>query len=302
MKTNLFTHRISTFGKRLVMLITMLLVVGVNSVWGATWEKATSIAAGDVVLLVCESKKMELSGISTTSTKYGIGTAYTTTPAGLYELTVEAGSTSGTYSFKKGSNYLYWNSGNSLATNTTKNANTSWTVTFSSGNATIANAKDATRKIGWNASSPRFACYTSSQTAVQLYKKVTAAPSYTVTATSNNNNYGTVSVSGTTITASPKTGYTYASPAYTVTSGTATVSQSGNTFSVTPSSNCTVCINFAEKPKYTVTLKDDNSTLTQSTAGATITLPSRDGCDGYTFVGWTKSWSVGSLPPPSVFV
>ena len=292
MKTNLFTHRISTFGKRLVMLITMLLVVGVNSVWGATWEKATSIAAGDVVLLVCESKKMELSGISTTSTKYGIGTAYTTTPAGLYELTVEAGSTSGTYSFKKGSNYLYWNSGNSLATNTTKNANTSWTVTFSSGNATIANAKDATRKIGWNASSPRFACYTSSQTAVQLYKKVTAAPSYTVTATSNNNNYGTVSVSGTTITASPKTGYTYASPAYTVTSGTATVSQSGNTFSVTPSSNCTVCINFAEKPKYTVTLKDDNSTLTQSTAGATITLPSRDGCDGYTFVGWTKSWSV----------
>lgn len=43
---------------------------------------------------------------------------------------------------------------------------------------------------------------------------------------------------------------------------------------------------------YTVTLKDDNSTLTQSTAGATITLPSRDGCDGYEFVGWTKSWSV----------
>lgn len=47
-----------------------------------------------------------------------------------------------------------------------------------------------------------------------------------------------------------------------------------------------------ELSKYTVTLKDDNSTLTQSTAGATITLPSRDGCDGYEFVGWTKSWSV----------
>ena len=41
---------------------------------------------------------------------------------------------------------------------------------------------------------------------------------------------------------------------------------------------------------YTVTLKDDNSTLPQSTAGAAITLPSRDGCDGYTFAGWTKSW------------
>ena len=42
----------------------------------------------------------------------------------------------------------------------------------------------------------------------------------------------------------------------------------------------------------TVTLMDDESTLTQSTAGATITLPSRDGCEGYTFAGWTKSWSV----------
>ncbi len=41
---------------------------------------------------------------------------------------------------------------------------------------------------------------------------------------------------------------------------------------------------------YTVTLKDDDSTLPQSTAGAAITLPSRDGCDGYEFVGWTNTW------------
>ena len=78
-----------------------------------------------------------------------------------------------------------------------------------------------------------------------------AAPSYTVTATSNNNTYGTVSVSGTTITASPKTGYTYANPAYTVTAGTASVAQSGNTFTVTPSTNCTIRINFTEKVKNT---------------------------------------------------
>ena len=296
MKTNLFTHRINTFGKRLAMLITMLLVVGVNSVWGATWEKATSIAAGDVVLLVCESKKMELSGISTTNTKYGIGTAYSTTPAGLYELTVEAGSTSGTYSFKNGSDYLYWTSGNSLATNTAKSAKTSWTVIFSNGNATIKNGSDATRVIGWNASSPRFACYTSSQTAVQLYKKVTTAPTYTVTATSNNNNYGTVSVSGTTITATPKTGYTYATPAYTVTSGTATVSQSGNTFSVTPSSNCTVCINFVEKPKYTVTFDVGGGTcsttsLTETSAGNGVTLPTAtlNDCGDWSFAGWAEA-------------
>ncbi len=45
-------------------------------------------------------------------------------------------------------------------------------------------------------------------------------------------------------------------------------------------------------PKYTVTLKDDDSTLTQSSAGESVTLPPRNGCVGYTFVGWTNSWSV----------
>ena len=40
----------------------------------------------------------------------------------------------------------------------------------------------------------------------------------------------------------------------------------------------------------TVTLMDDNTNLPQSTAGAAITLPSRDGCEGYAFAGWTKSW------------
>ena len=41
----------------------------------------------------------------------------------------------------------------------------------------------------------------------------------------------------------------------------------------------------------TVTLMDDNTTLTQSSAGESVDLPSRDGCDGYTFAGWTKSWN-----------
>ena len=166
---------ICTFNKNryYLFLINLLLTLGAANAWGA-YEKATSIAAGDVVLLVYESEdtKKELNGISTTSTKYGIGEDYDTTPAGLYELTVEAGSTSGTYSFKcPNGQYLYWSSGNSLATNATKSANSSWTITFN-GNPTIANAKDNTRKLQWNASSPRFACYTTSQKAVQLYKKV----------------------------------------------------------------------------------------------------------------------------------
>lgn len=160
---------------KLFFALFAMLALGVGNAWGqtVTWEKATSIAAGDVVALVCESKKMELSGISTTSTKYGTGVAYTSAPVGKYELTVEEGKSSGTFSLKNGSNYLYWTSGNSLNKTTTKDAKASWTITFSNGNAIIKNANTPARQLQWNASSPRFACYDNSgQTPVQLYKKV----------------------------------------------------------------------------------------------------------------------------------
>lgn len=76
-------------------------------------------------------------------------------------------------------------------------------------------------------------------------------PSYTITATKNDASLGNVSLSGKVITATPNACVGYANPAYTVTSGSATVSQSGNNFTVTPSSNCTVRINFAALAKDT---------------------------------------------------
>ena len=115
---------------------------------------------------------MELGGISTTSTKYGMGVAYQSSPAGVYTLTVVAGSTSDTYAFKTSDgNYLcYTGSKNSLTTTTSVTNESSWTVSFDSkGNATIANVETTARKLQWNASSPRFACYTSSQAAIQIY-------------------------------------------------------------------------------------------------------------------------------------
>ncbi len=120
---------------------------------------------------------------------------------------------------------------------------------------------------------------------------------YTVTATSNNNNYGTVSVSGTTITASPKTGYTYANPAYTVTSGTATVTQNGNTFAVTPSTNCTIRINFEAIPSHKVYFNTgglNEITPVDVTEGSTYNITQTptgltNECEYNTFAGWTTS-------------
>ena len=294
---------------RLLLVMFLTLTVTTNA-WGATWEKATSIAAGDVVLLVCESKTMELSSISTTSTKYGIGVSYTTSPAGAYELTVEAGSSTDTYSLKNGSTYLYWSSGNSLATNATKSANSSWSITFNNGNATIKNAKDATRIIGWNASSPRFACYTSSQTAVQLYKKVTAVQTVAVTGVSLNQTSLTLTVGNSetlTATVSPDnatnktiTWSTSNSSVATVINGEVTAVAEGSAIiTVTTkdgnkTATCSVTVN--PKPKYTVTLVPGSgsvtsTTLTETSAGAGVTLPTPtlDGCDEWSFAGWATS-------------
>lgn len=138
------------------------------------WEKLTddsNLKIGDVVIFVYEDSKMELSSFSTSSTIYGIGEEYDTIPKGLMPFEVVEGSTSGTVAFKNGDKYLYWTSGNSLDMNGTLSKNTSWTVTVENENATVKNANDQTRVIQWNASSPRFACYTSTQRSISIYLK-----------------------------------------------------------------------------------------------------------------------------------
>lgn len=115
-----------------------------------------------------------------------------------------------------------------------------------------------------------------------------SAPSYSINAASNNNTWGTVSLSGSVITASPAAGYTYASPAYSVSpANSATVAQEGNEFTVTPSANTTVTINFAAIPTYSVTLGDNNEELEEDYGGAGVDLPTRSDVGSYAFAGWS---------------
>ncbi len=152
----------------------------------STPVKATSITIGDEVILVYENgdTKKELSGFSSTSTVYGTVADYTTTPAGTYAFQVVAGSSTGTYALKHGSVYAYWSSGNSLSSSGTLNANSSWSISFNNGNAIIANANTSSRVIYYNTGSPRFACYTSAQGAVQLYKMGSSGTTYYTSTTS----------------------------------------------------------------------------------------------------------------------
>ena len=133
-------------------------------------------------------------------------------------------------------------------------------------------------------------------------EEISVTPSYTITAQSNNNTYGTASLDGSIITGAPSTCYEYASPAYTVyPSGKATVTQGTgnkiNEFTVSGlTDNVTVTINFAEKAAgKTVNFNAGAGTytggsLTEDCAGAGITLPSATAsgiCKGWTtFAGW----------------
>lgn len=143
---------------------------------------ANSIAIGDEVVLICSSKSVQFDGVNTDIGDY---TSYTTTPAETHVLEVKAGSSTGNFALwdKTSSCYLALTSAaNKLHTSTSLNSNSSWTITFdASKNATIKSAAYPTRWISYNAGSPRFCCYMSDQTKVQLHK---VCPSTTTYATS----------------------------------------------------------------------------------------------------------------------
>ena len=260
MKQNLLFNQASALGKRLAMVLTMLLIVGIGQAWGADYELVSfsDIKTNDVIIIVGTKSNtayaMQNTGTPPTpiavtiSNSKIISTAtditFTATNNGDNTITFVS-TTSGT---------LYCtNANNGVKIGSQTGNNTKFS--FDSSVNRLKNIGQ-TRWLGiYNTQDWR--CYTSATqsniagTTTTFYRKVTATPSYKVTATSNNDSYGTVSVSGTTITASPKTGYTYANPAFTVTSGTAKVTQNDNTFTVTPSSDCSIQINFAEKVKNT---------------------------------------------------
>ena len=113
---------------------------------------------------------------------------------------------------------------------------------------------------------------------------------YAVTASSNNEAWGTVEVRGSNILAHPADGY-YAA-GYTLLSGTATVTQNGSIFLVQAETDCSVQINFAAKTPAVVNYYSNSSACgTENTyVGDDVVLPA-DAPEifGYRFRGWVEA-------------
>ena len=86
-----------------------------------------------------------------------------------------------------------------------------------------------------------------------------------------------------TITVTPKTNVTPSAQTITVNQAADETYKAGSvTFTVTITDSTPI-------PTYTVTLGDDSSELTEESAGAGVTLPTRNTLNGYTFAGWSET-------------
>lgn len=158
-----------------------------------TWNRVTNVAElidGSKVLIVCPSNSV---AAGTQNGKYRNSTSVTLSDdknqvsdiqnAKIFTL----GNTSSGYSFYSDdeSHYMVLTSSdnvvNTVNTISSNSASHYWSITISNGTTSITNKNYGTRKLQYNASSPRFACYTSNQTAISLYKQTsTSATKWTV--------------------------------------------------------------------------------------------------------------------------
>ena len=316
MKQFTIFNQLTAMPKRLAMVLTVLFTLSVGNMWAdytihfksTTGEDGTSAQTTIANLISSGSDKVSsISADKAYNGKSGFGVKLGSSSVAGY-VTMTLATTAQINASKLVVSAAYFDSGKTLKvtvtytdnTTTTKTLTPASTVTEYDVNLEAAKIIKSIKVESVTASKGRMYCASVKVVAAA------AAPSYTITAKSNNETYGTVSLSGTTITASPKTGYTYADPACTVTSGTATVSQRGNTFTVTPTSNCTIRINFEALPKYKVTFDAGSgscstSSLTEASAGVGVTLPEPSICDGWEFAGWaTSSVSTETTTAPTL--
>ena len=150
----------------------------------ATWTlvtSASSLAAGDQIIIAAKDSNYAI-GPDKGNNREAVAITKSgntlVNPSNSVEIiTLEAGTVTNTFAFKTSKNYYLYaasSSSNYLKSKESKDANGSWLITIeSSGNATIKAQGTYTRNwLRKNSSSALFACYSSGQNDVVIYKLV----------------------------------------------------------------------------------------------------------------------------------
>ena len=289
-----------------------------------TWElvtDASSLQKDDILVLASNASGKTAGNISsqimgTVTSTFSSGDSYATiTSLGAETVELTLGGSSGAWTLTSSSGALGATAAKKLAWNS---GTTTWSISISSGNATIQNGTSSYGKFLYNTGSPRFTTYTSDPSASmllpQLYRKTTSGGSgggsttyktsptcgdpHTITLTNDGEATGgtfDASVSsayaGATITlmAEPSAGYSFGSWSVTNNSTSATITVTDNLFTM-PDANVTVSATFNALPTYNIRFYNNGTQIgtTQSIyAGGYPDIPSDPtACEGYTFVGW----------------
>ena len=293
---------------KLFLTLLMLMCIGVTQMWGADVETTYTFTSASWGAKIGDVDANWTSGAAGNAFTPGQGVQVTTGKSG-------ANATSPKSFTDVKQVIVTYNTNASKGAGAIKikvgdNTEVSNNVAYTSGTGTSANYTTIFNFSPYQSGSIKLTC---TCTTNSIWPKsitiveASSTPSYTITPASNNTSYGTVSIEGSVITGHPANGYRYASPAYTVTEGTATVSQNGDEFTVTPESDCTVRINFEIIPTHKISFNTGglveiaDATEIQEGASYNITQTPAgsitDICEYKTFVGWTRS---SSITNPSV--
>lgn len=148
---------------------------------------ASELAVGDEIIIAAKTANYAISTTQKSSNRAATtivkDSNYIVDPGTDVEIiTLEAGTSAGTFAFKANAGYLYAasSSGNQLKTKATKDVNGSWTITISNGTTSVVATGSSNRNVmqyNYNNGTPLFACYESaSQSAVAIYKLPSTKP------------------------------------------------------------------------------------------------------------------------------
>ena len=308
------TKRLLAMLLTVVMVLSMLPAIALTASAassGDTFEKITSLSdlsVGDEVIFVNSAGTYAMSTTQNsnnrgqTAVSASSGT-YTYSGSSVQALTVEAGSSSGTYAFNTGSGYLYSPSAsNYLRTQTTKDSYASWTITANAnGTFHIQCAGRTAYYMQYNSGSSIFSCYKNTQADFCIYKKAAASattydltfyanePAGTATGMpSNQTGLAENAVVDLTAVSTPSlAGYTFAGW-FTAASGGSAIT------SITMSSDKDVYAHWTAKTAATISLSENGTPRNPGGthySGDSYTLPTTTNAavpTGYVFMGWSK--------------
>ena len=139
----------------------------------------STLSAGDIIVISTSTGHAlgAANGTFRSSTSVTISGNKITSLGSATLLTL--GGSSGAWTLSNDTEYLYYTgSKNTLQTGTSSSSGNTWNITITSNIATITNVASPTRVMQYNNSSPRYACYTSSQVKPSIYKVDASTPLY----------------------------------------------------------------------------------------------------------------------------